>query len=149
MIFYEAKVVFKNEIQREKNTNDGNYLTNSLSYADCENHIMETLASCSRDGDEMQIDIKKTRLAELLLNPNLQEYSFFKVKVSMTIFDGEKEKHTSMLYLVQATDIQHAIKVTESNLSSAAGDTEVISVQKTPIIEYYNFLIADPVAEQA
>lgn len=151
MTYYEAKVTFKNEVQREKNTNEGSYLTQSLSYADCETHIMQELANRSREGDTMEINIKKSKYTELLLNPNLDEYSFFKVKVTATFFDGEKEKRTSLLYLVQAPTIEAAIKTTEKGMTINASNPEVVAVSKTPIIDYYNFLIADvaPSASEA
>lgn len=142
MIFFEAKVKFTNELEGGANERTGNYIMQALSYADAEARIIEEMTPFNRGG-EIEVDIKKVRYAEIVEDKNLQEYNWYKSKVDMIVFDGEKEKKSSITYLVQAATIEGARKTMEKNITTDAGDTEIVLLQKTAIIDYFNFAIAD------
>lgn len=147
MIYYETKLTYTKEVgdgkmQKAKEV----YLCRALSYADAEERIKEQMASSTFNG-EMEIDIKKVKYVEIFLSENPQADKFYKAKVLFTTLEGDgdqlREKKTANLMLVQATDIDDALRSLNKALTSTASDTTVAAIQETLIMDYFDYFVAD------
>ncbi len=150
-LYYEAKVTFTKPLDaagtKRRKTTDV-FLCHALGYADTEQHVREHVAVYLSEGDIPEIDIKKVKYADLILDDKLQEYCFYKGKIEAVILDGEgemaKEKKVTQVFLVQAADIDGALKQLHQQGLAFASDVEIVHLQKTNILDYLDFYIADP-----
>lgn len=147
MIYYETKLSYtKEEGDGKMKKATEYYIVRALSYADAEVRITEQQANYTFNG-EMEVDIKKVKYAEIFPDSNPNSDKWYKGKVMVTTIVGEgeqaKEKKVPSLVLVQAYDIESALKNLQKVLSSSPDDSEVVAIQETKILDYYDFAIAD------
>ncbi len=150
MLYYEAKVSYTKPLDaggnKRRKTNDV-FICHALSYTDTEQHVREYVAAYQFEGEMPEIDIKKVKYVDILLDDKLNEYCFYKGKIEATILDGEgetaKEKKMTQVFLVQAANIEGALKQLHSIGLSFASDAEIVHVQKTNILDYLDFYVAD------
>lgn len=147
MVYYETKLTYTKEtadgkVQKAKEV----YLCRALSYADAEERMKEQMASYTFNG-EMEIDIKKVKYVEIFPSADNNADKWYKAKVMFTTLDGDgdslKEKKTANLMLVQAGSFEQALKNLQHALTSTASDAEIHTISETPIMDYYDFAIAD------
>ena len=150
MLYYEAKVNYTKPLdaggnKRRKSTDV--FICHALSYTDTEQHVREYVAAYQFEGEMPEIDIRKVKYVDILLDDKLNEYCFYKGKIEATILDGEgemaKEKKMTQVFLVQAANIEGALKQLHSIGLSFASDAEIVHVQKTNILDYLDFYVAD------
>ena len=151
MLYYEAKVTYVKPldaggVKRRKSTDV--FICHSMSYTDTEQHVREYVAAYQFEGEMPEIDIRKVKYADIILDDKLQEYCFYKGKIEATILDGEgetaKEKKVTQVYLVQAVNIEGALKQLHNIGLAYASDAEIVHVQKTNVLDYLDFYVADP-----
>ena len=155
MLYYEAKVTYTKPLDaggiKRKKTSDV-FICHSLSYADTEEHVREYVAAYQFEGEMPEIDIKKVKYVDILLDDKLQEYCFYKGKIEATILDGEgemaKEKKVTQVYLVQAANIEGAIKQLHNIGLAYASDSEIVHVQRTSVLDYLDFYVSDVQQQQ-
>lgn len=152
MIYYETKLTYTKEVgdgkmQKAKEV----YLCQALSYADAEMRIREQMASYTFNG-EMELDIKKVKYVEIFRSENTNADKFYKAKVIFTSLEGDgdqlREKKVPNMMLVQATDIDDALRSLHKALTSTASDTTIASLQETAILDYFDFSIADALPQE-
>ena len=151
MLYYEAKVTYVKPLDaggmKRRKTTDV-FMCHALSYADTEEHVREYVAVYQFEGEMPEIDIRKVKYADIILDDKLQEYCFYKGKIEATILDGEgetaKEKKVTQVYLVQAVNIEGALKQLHNIGLAYASDAEIVHVQKTNVLDYLDFYVADP-----
>ena len=124
-----------------------------MSYTDTEQHVREHVAAYQFEGEMPEIDIRKVKYTDVVLDDKLQEYCFYKGKIEATILDGEgetaKEKKVSNVFLIQAVNIEGALKQMHNLGLGYASDVEIVGVQKTNVLDYLDFYVADvPQSEQ-
>lgn len=150
MLYYEAKVTYSKLVEassdkRKKGTDV--FVCHSLSYADTEERIREHVAVYQSVGEMPEIDIKKVKYVDVILDPNLEEYCFYKGKIEATILDGEgemaREKKLTQVYLVQAVNVEGALKALHNVGLEFASDAEIVLVQKTNVLDYLDFFVSD------
>jgi len=150
MLYYEAKVTYVKPLdaggmKRRKSTDV--FVCHSMSYTDTEQHVREYVAAYQFEGEMPEIDIRKVKYADVVLDDKLQEYCFYKGKIEATVLDGEgetaKEKKVTLVYLVQAVNIEGALKQLHNIGINFASDAEIVHVQKTNVLDYLDFYVAD------
>ena len=150
MLYYEAKVPYVKPLdaggmKRRKSTDV--FVCHSMSYTDTEQHVREYVAAYQFEGEMPEIDIRKVKYADVVLDDKLQEYCFYKGKIEATVLDGEgetaKEKKVTLVYLVQAVNIEGALKQLHNIGINFASDAEIVHVQKTNVLDYLDFYVAD------
>lgn len=150
MLYYEAKVTYAKPLDaagvKRKKTADV-FICHALSYADTEEHVREHVAAYQFEGEMPEIDIKKVKYVDVLLDDKLNEYCFYKGKIEATVLDGEgemaKEKKLTQVYLVQAANIEGALKQLHNIGLAYAADAEIVHVQRTNVLDYLDFYVAD------
>ena len=109
--------------------------------------MREYVAAYQFEGEMPEIDIRKVKYTDVVLDDKLQEYCFYKGKIEATILDGEgemaKEKKVSNVFLVQAVNIEGALKQMHNLGLGYASDVEIVGVQKTNVLDYLDFYVAD------
>ena len=156
MLYYEAKVTYVKPldaggVKRRKSTDV--FVCHSMSYTDTEQHVREHVAAYQFEGEMPEIDIRKVKYTDVVLDDKLQEYCFYKGKIEATVLDGEgetaKEKKVSNVFLIQAVNIEGALKQMHNLGLGYASDVEIVGVQKTNVLDYLDFYVADvPQSEQ-
>jgi len=150
MLYYEAKVTYVKPLdaggmKRRKSTDV--FVCHSMSYTDTEQHVREYVVAYQFEGEMPEIDIRKVKYADVVLDDKLQEYCFYKGKIEATVLDGEgetaKEKKVTLVYLVQAVNIEGALKQLHNIGINFASDAEIVHVQKTNVLDYLDFYVAD------
>ena len=150
MLYYEAKVTYVKPLdaggmKRRKSTDV--FVCHAMSYSDTEQHIREYVAAYQFEGEMPEIDIRKVKYADVVLDDKLQEYCFYKGKIEATVLDGEgetaKEKKVTLVYLVQAVNIEGALKQMHNIGVGFASDAEIVHVQRTNVLDYLDFYVAD------
>ena len=139
MLYYEAKVTYVKPLdaggmKRRKSTDV--FVCHAMSYSDTEQHIREYVAAYQFEGEMPEIDIRKVKYADVVLDDKLQEYCFYKGKIEATVLDGEG-------YLVQAVNIEGALKQMHNIGVGFASDAEIVHVQRTNVLDYLDFYVAD------
>lgn len=134
MILYEIKVHYQRQTGED---NPGNvketYLVEGLNCADVENRLMEEIKSLIF-GDCEVPSCKKVQFYDIIPSPEADQW--FKARVELiTIEDDGKERRQKVTILVEATTIDQALKNLRQHLASL--DCEIISIQKSPILEFY------------
>lgn len=156
MLYYEAKVTYVKPLDaggmKRRKTQDV-FVCHAMSYTDTEQHVREYVAAYQFEGEMPEIDIKKVKYADVVLDDKLQEYCFYKGKIEATVLDGEgetaKEKKVTLVYLVQAVNVEGALKQLHNLGVSFAGDAEIVHVQKTNVLDYLDFYVAETNAPEA
>ena len=150
MLYYEAKVTYVKPLdaggmKRRKSTDV--FVCHAMSYSDTEQHIREYVAAYQFEGEMPEIDIRKVKYADVVLDDKLQEYCFYKGKIEATVLDGEgetaKEKKVTLVYLVQAVNIEGALKQMHNIGVGFASDAEIVHVQRTNVLDYLDFYVSD------
>ena len=150
MLYYEAKVTYVKPLDaggmKRRKTQDV-FVCHAMSYTDTEQHVREYVDAYQFEGEMPEIDIKKVKYADVVLDDKLQEYCFYKGKIEATVLDGEgetaKEKKVTLVYLVQAVNVEGALKQLHNLGVSFAGDAEIVHVQKTNVLDYLDFYVAE------
>lgn len=134
MLFYEIKVKYQRQTGED---NPGSvsetYLVEGLNCADVENRLMDEIKSMIF-GDCEVPSIKKSVLYDLVPSPDGDIW--YKGRVEMiTVGDDGKEKRKAVTILIQSTSIDEAVKGLRHHLNGI--DSEIVSIQKSPILEVY------------
>lgn len=145
--YYQVKVTYsKDEGDGKIKSTKETFLAFARNYADAESRTTEKVASYSFDGLP-QTDISKVRFAEVFTSDDPQAGIFYKAKVILTtqVGDGDhvKEKKVAYFYLVQAHSIKSALQNLERGLQGTISDYSIHTIAETPILDYYNFAVAD------
>lgn len=135
MILYEIKVNYQRQTGED---NPGGvketYLVEGLNCADVEKRLMEEIKTYIF-GDCEVPSCKKVQFYDIIPSPEAENW--FKARVELiTIEDDGKERRQKVSVLVQATTIDHALKNLRTHMASF--DCEIISIQKSPILEFYH-----------
>ena len=135
MILYEIKVNYQRQTGED---NPGGvketYLVEGLNCADVEKRLMEEITTYIF-GDCEVPSCKKVQFYDIIPSPEAENW--FKARVELiTIEDDGKERRQKVSVLVQATTIDHALKNLRTHMASL--DCEIISIQKSPILEFYH-----------
>ena len=138
---------FECKIRYEKVTEDGlqkkvneNYVVDALSFSEAETHITEEMSSYI-SGEFEVADIKKAAYKEVFFTDDNIADKWYKAKLQFITIDEktEKEKRSTVNYLVQAGSMNGAMKNIDEVMGGTMIDYVVSSVAETTLMDVYEY----------
>ena len=138
---------FECKIRYEKIMEDGLpkkisevYVVDALSFSEAEERIIEEMSSYI-SGEIEIVDVKIAPYKEVFFADDNLADQWFKAKLSFIIIDerSNKEKRTSMMYLVNAGNISSAINNIDKVMSGTMIDYVTTSISATKIFDVFEY----------
>ena len=138
---------FECKIRYEKVTEDGlqkkvneNYVVDALSFSEAETRITEEMSSYI-SGEFEVADIKKAAYKEVFFTDDNIADKWYKAKLQFITIDEktEKEKRSTVNYLVQAGSMNGAMKNIDEVMGGTMIDYVVSSVSETTLMDVYEY----------
>lgn len=138
---------FECKIRYEKIMEDGLpkkinevYVVDALSFSEAEERIIEEMSSYISDEIEI-VDVKIAPYREVFFADDNLADQWFKAKLSFITIDErtDKEKRTSMIYLVNAGNISSAINNIGEVMSGTMIDYVTTSISATKIFDVFEY----------
>ena len=135
------------KIRYEKMTEDGLpkkvsevYVVDALSFSEAEERIIEEMSSYI-SGEIEIVDVKIAPYREIFFADDNLADQWFKAKLSFITIDerSNKEKRTSMMYLVNAGNISSAISNIDKVMSGTMIDYVTTSISATKIFDVFEY----------
>lgn len=134
MLFYEIKVAYERQTGED---NPGKvketYLLEGINCSDVEGRLMTELKPYIF-GDIEVSSCRKAQFYDIIPSPEGDRW--YKARVELiTVEDDGKETRKTVSILVQSSTLAFALKTLHSAV--AALDCEIVSIQRSPILEIY------------
>ena len=138
---------FECKIRYEKTMEDGLpkkvsevYVVDALSFSEAEERIIEEMSSYI-SGEIEIVDVKIAPYREVFFADDNLADQWFKAKLSFSTIDerSNKEKRTSMMYLVNAGNISSAISNIDKVMSGTMIDYVTTSISATKIFDVFEY----------
>ena len=138
---------FECKIRYEKIMEDGLpkkinevYVVEALSFSEAEERIMEEISSYI-SGEIEIVDVKIAPYREIFFTDDNLADQWFKAKLSFITINERtnKEKRTSMMYLVNAGNISSAINNIDKVMSGTMIDYVTTSISATKIFDVFEY----------
>ena len=138
---------FECKIRYEKTMEDGLpkkvsevYVVDALSFSEAEERIMEEMLPYNLVDIEI-VDVKIAPYREIFFADDNLADQWFKAKLSFITIDErtDKEKRTSMMYLVNAGNISSAISNIDKVMSGTMIDYVTTSISATKIFDVFEY----------
>lgn len=136
---------FETKIRYEKTQEDGSmkkvteqYVVDALSFTEAEAAITEEMKSYI-SGDYRITDIKMGAYHEIFFSDMDKDDKWYKAKLQFITIDEktEKEKRSSVFYLVQAGSLTKAVGYIDEMMGKTMIDYVISSVAETQIMDVY------------
>ena len=140
-IWFECKVRY------EKNGDDGmpkkvieTYVVDAVSFGEAESRILEEMGKYV-SGEIEVVDLKIAQYKEIFFADNNLADKWYKAKLAFITIDEktDKEKKTTVYYLVNAGNIDAAKKNVDDIMSKSMIDYETKSLSETQIIDVFEY----------
>ena len=140
-IWFECKVRY------EKTMEDGMpkkvveiYTVDALSFSEAEERIMEEMSSYV-SGEIDIVDLKIAEYKEIFFADSDLADKWYKAKLAFITIDEktDKEKKTSVFYLVNAGNINSAIKNVDEGMGGTMIDYQTLNVSETNIMDVFEY----------
>ena len=140
-IWFECKVLY------EKTMEDGMpkkvveiYTVDALSFSEAEKRIMEEMSSYV-SGEIEIADLKIAQYKEIFFADSDLADKWYKAKLAFITIDEktDKEKKTSVFYLVNAGNINSAIKNIDEVMGGTMIDYQTINVSETNVMDVFEY----------
>ena len=140
-IWFECKVRY------EKTMEDGMpkkvveiYTVDALSFSEAEKRIMEEMSSYV-SGEIEIADLKIAQYKEIFFADSDLADKWYKAKLAFITIDEktDKEKKTSVFYLVNAGNISSAIKNIDEVMGGTMIDYQTLNVSETTIMDVFEY----------
>ena len=140
-IWFECKVRY------EKTMEDGMpkkvveiYTVDALSFSEAEERIMEEMSSYV-SGEIDIVDLKIAQYKEIFFADSDLADKWYKAKLAFITIDEktDKEKKTSVFYLVNAGNINSAIKNIDEVMGGTTIDYQTLNVSETNIMDVFEY----------
>ena len=138
---------FECKIRYEKTMEDGLpkkvsevYVVDALSFSEAEERIIEEMSSYI-SGEIEIVDVKIAPYREVFFADDNLADQWFKAKLSFITIDerSNKEKRTSVMYLVNAGNISSAINNIDKVMSGTMIDYVTTSISATKIFDVFEY----------
>ena len=142
---------FECKIRYEKVMEDGlqkkvteNYVVDALSFSEAEERITEEMSSYI-SGEFDVADIKKATYGEIFFSDDEMADKWYKAKLQFITYDEktDKEKRSSVTYLVQAGSFNGAVKNIDEAMGGTMIDYVISSVAETTLMDVYEYKKAE------
>lgn len=136
---------FECKIRYEKTMDDGTqkkttelYTVDALSFTEAESSIIEEMSAYISGEFEVK-DIKKAAYGEIFFSDAPSADRWFKTKLQFITIDEktEKEKRSTVNYLVHADTLRQAVKNIDEVMGGTMVDYEITSVVETQIMDVF------------
>jgi hypothetical protein len=138
-------IYFTTKIRYDKTTDDGSvkkvtesYLLDAVSFSEAEKRITSDMPELI-SGDFEVSAIAKKDYQEIVLSNNDKDDKYYEVKYKVKEINENngKEKSTSYVLLVQASNIETAKRYFDEHMKDTVYDFEVSSLRETDYMDYY------------
>ncbi len=138
---------FECKIRYEKTMDDGlqkkvteAYTVDALSFTEAEQRILEEVSSYI-SGEFEVADIKKAPYKEIFFSDEDSADRWYKAKLVFIMIDDktEKEKKSSVNYLVQAATLNAAVKNIDEVMGGTMIDYVIASVAETALMDVFEY----------
>lgn len=137
---------FECKIKYEKVMEDGlqkqvveQYVVDALSFAEAEQRIIEEMSQYI-SGEFEVVDVKKAAYKEVFFDDdNAASDRWYKAKLDFITIDErtEKEKRSRVTYLVQATNLNRAMKNVDTVMGGTMIDYDAASISDTKLVDVF------------
>ncbi len=112
------------------------YLVDALTFTEAEARILEEMKPYISGEYSISAE-KKTKIAEIFFNEDGDRY--YQVKVNFVTLDEKTgtEKKSAQLILVQANDLEDALKKFQIGMEGTMSDYEIASIAETMIMDVF------------
>lgn len=116
------------------------YLVEALSFTEAEARIIEEMTPFIT-GEFAVSDIKRTNYSELFPSNEESADKWYEGRLAFITLDEKsgKEKRTYTNVLIQASDIQDAMKKLDEGMKGTMADYQSISLKETAIMDVYTY----------
>lgn len=117
------------------------YLVEALSFTEAEARIIEEMTPFTT-GEFAVSDIKRTNYSELFPSNEESADKWYEGRLAFITLDEKsgKEKRTYTNVLIQASDIQDAMKKLDEGMKGTMADYQSISLKETAIMDVYPYV---------
>ena len=138
---------FETKIKYEKTMEDGQqkkvseqYVVDALSFSEAEERIIEEMSSYI-SGEFDVADIKKAAYKEIFFSDDEMADKWYKAKLQFITIDEktEKEKRSSVTYLVQAGSFNGAVKNIDEVMGGTMIDYVIAAVTETTLMDVFEY----------
>ena len=140
-VWFECKIRYEKVMEDglQKKVNE-NYVVDALSFSEAEKRIIEEMSSYI-SGEFEVADIKKAVYKEIFFTDDNIADKWYKAKLQFITIDEktEKEKRSSVTYLVQAGSMNGAMKNIDEVMGGTMIDYVVASVVETTLMDVYEY----------
>lgn len=140
-MWFECKIRYEKIMEDglPKKINDV-YVVDALSFSEAEERIIEEMSSYI-SGEIEIVDVKIAPYREIFFADDNLADQWFKAKLSFMTIDERtnKEKRTSMMYLVNAGNISSAINNIDKVMSGTMIDYVTTSISATKIFDVFEY----------
>ena len=142
---------FECKIRYEKVMEDGlqkkvteNYVVDALSFSEAEERITEEMSSYI-SGEFDVADIKKASYGEIFFSDDEMADKWYRAKLQFITYEEktDKEKRSSVTYLVQAGSFNGAVKNIDEAMGGTMIDYVISSVAETTLMDVYEYKKAE------
>ncbi len=137
--WYETKIKYDKMMDNGMlKTTTELYVVDALSFTEAEKQIMEEM-SAFISGDFKITNIVETTYKEIFFSDMEADDRWFKVKLQFITIDEktEKERKQNVYHLVQAANLQKAVKAVDEYMGKTMIDYTIASVAETSIMDVF------------
>lgn len=137
--WFETKIRFDKTVETgETKKVTEFYVVDALSFTEAESTITKEMTSFI-SGDMEVKAIKRAPYGEVFFSDIDSDDKFYKAKLQFITLDDktEKEKKSSVYYLVQASSIEKARKYIDEEMGKSMIDYSIASITETPIMDVF------------
>ena len=139
--WFECKISYEKTMEDglQKKVNE-NYTVDALSFTEAEKRIMEEMSSYI-SGEFTVKDIKIAPYKEIFFSDDPSADRWYKAKLQFITIDEktEKEKRSTVTYLVQAGSFNGAVKNIEEVMGGTMIDYVIASVAETTLMDVFEY----------
>ena len=140
-IWFECKIAYEKVMEDglQKKVNE-TYTVDALSFTEAEKRIMEEMSSYI-SGEFTVKDIKIAPYKEIFFSEDASADRWYKAKLQFITIDEktEKEKRSSVNYLVQAGTLKGAVNNIEEVMGGSMMDYVIASVAETTLMDVFEY----------
>jgi hypothetical protein len=140
-IWFECKIKYEkvNEEGIGKKVTE-QYVVDALSFAEAEARITEEIATYVSGAFSVE-DVKKAPYTDVFFSDDEQADRYYRAKLDFITIDErtEKEKRNRVTYLVQARNLNGAMKSIDEVMQGTLIDYEAASIADTKLMEVYEY----------
>lgn len=137
--WFECKIKYEKTAEEGKIVKVGEaYLVDAMSFTEAEARIIEEMKPFI-SGEFEVANIRRSRINEMFFNENGDKW--YRSKVNFISLDEEKgiEKRTGQTMMIQASDMQDALKGLLEGMKGTLADYEIASITETSIMDVYKY----------